>query len=270
MATIIDALKNGNNNAIGSIRMDSHERIEYLHRTLSGGALYDTPCRWIIQAAGIGYTVSQFDLSLSYAEEHANPGDDMRNIETSSRRLFSAKMRVVESVITSNGAYNVYLVNENDSRVIVNILIVKDYIEKIQFIDQRNDSQTIYKSAVDKICFMELDDKRAIYQVAYQMMAGASPTRRLGQSDDKSIDELINNTCYTLNFGNIVWNQAITTDPWQAFAKVAKMDCSAKAAIMLVLVNVARVDNTGLRVDILKQLSSVAQCDLPFRSKFFL
>lgn len=265
MTGIIDCLKSGNNTCrAGRVLMDSHERFEYLHRNLMGEGRYDKPCRWIIEGEDYGYHVCQYDLRLSQAEVNGttmwrNPSE----IETAARQILNMQMIIIDCGITSKGAYNVWLQDKNNNGLVVNLLIVKDYIEKIQFINQNSDSQTIYKSSVDKICFMELNEKRAIYQVAYQMMASASPTRTVSATDDSSIDELIRSTCYIPMLGNIVWNQIEMIGPREAFSVISHLDQCSKAAIILILLNVAREDNTRLRIDILLQLCSAVQCDMP-------
>lgn len=266
MAGIIDSLKAGDNiNGKGCVQMDSHERIEYFQRRQVGSSRFDRPCRWVIEACGDGYDVSQYDTRLFHEEvAGVTCWNNPSIIEANERELFSMRMRVVQYEVTSKGAYNVWLLGDDNPGMIVNLLIVKDYIEKIQFINHHDDSQTIYKSAVDKICFMEIEDKRAIYQTAYQMMASASPTRKVGPNDDPSIDELIRSTCYLAVFGNVIWNQIDMVGPWDAFRTVSMMDQSAKAAILSVLLNVARVDNTRVRIDILFQLCSASQCNIPF------
>ena len=119
--------------------------------------------------------------------------------------------------------------------------------------DRLNDIFIIYRSSLDKICFLSAEEKKAIFQTAYQMMVSAAG-RQLSYRDDPSIDELISGCCYMKALGDVLWNQATDLNPYQAFSTVASLDTSARAAIKLVLVNVARMDNSTLRFDILHQL----------------
>ncbi len=92
------------------------------------------------------------------------------------------------------------------------------------------------------------------------MMVSAAG-RQLTYRDDPSIDELISGCCYMKPLGDLLWNQATDLNPYEAFRTVAGLDNSAKAAVKLVLVNVARMDNSALRFDILRQLCQ--QASLP-------
>lgn len=258
---IIECLKNGWSADVGSsIVFDSHDKDEYRSGMPLGTSRYSNPCRWQIDAAESGYVVAQYDLSVNSSD--IAPQYEWLCSSIEGREIFGPQhMEVIDFEMTPKGATNVYMRSTEDPSKILILLIVSDHIEKIQFVDQNTGKQTIYRSAVDKICFLGLEEKKAIIQMGYQLIASASPLERVTEADDESIDILLDGCFYMKAFGNVVWNQATDFNPFEAFRIVSRLDESAKAAVKLVLVNVARADNVRLRFDILMQLC--VQASLP-------
>lgn len=258
---LIECLKNGWSADAGSlIVFDSHDKEEYCSGLLLGTSRYSSPCRWQIEAVESGYVVVQYDLSVNRCDIASQYEWLSSSIE--GREIFGPQhMTVVHFETTPKGATNVYMRSTEVPSNILILLIVSDHIEKIQFVDQNTEKQTIYRSAVEKICSLGLEEKKAIVQMGYQLIASASPCGRVTESDDESIDVLLDGCFFLKAFGNVVWNQATNLNPYEAFKIVSQLDESAKAAIKLVLVNVARVDNVRLRFDILRQIC--VQASLP-------
>lgn len=249
MNGIVSALIDKNNFSPSCLyRFDSHGRTEYHGNRQTTPELYDKPCRWEIEriySSSPGFEIRQFDLSIRPNEEEKT------------ELIYEDHMKIVHINETPQGAKNVYLESTIDGAKCLIALVVKDHIEKIQSVDRLNDIFIIYRSALDKICFLSADEKKSIFQTAYQMMVCAAG-RQLSYRDDPSIDELISGCCYMKNLGDLLWNQATVLNPYQALSTVASLDISARAAIKLVLVNVARMDNSTLRFDILHQLCQLA------------
>ena len=249
MNGIVSALIDKNNFSPSCLyRFDSHGRTEYHGNRQTTPELYDKPCRWEIEriySSSPGFEIRQFDLSIRPNEEEKT------------ELIYEDHMKIVHINETPQGAKNVYLECTIDGAKCLIALVVKDHIEKIQSVDRLNDIFIIYRSALDKICFLSADEKKSIFQTAYQMMVCAAG-RQLSYRDDPSIDELISGCCYMKNLGDLLWNQATVLNPYQALSTVASLDISARAAIKLVLVNVARMDNSTLRFDILHQLCQLA------------
>lgn len=245
MNGIVSALIDRNNFCPSCLyRFDSHGRTEYHGNKQTTPELYDKPCRWEIERVNTsspGFEIRQYDLSIRPYEEDKT------------KLIYKDHMKIVQINETPQGAKNVYLESTIDGAKCLIALVVKDHIEKIQSVDRLNDIFIIYRSSLDKICFLSAEEKKAIFQTAYQMMVSAAG-RQLSYRDDPSIDELISGCCYMKALGDVLWNQATDLNPYQAFSTVASLDTSARAAIKLVLVNVARMDNSTLRFDILHQL----------------
>lgn len=263
MNSIVSALVAKNNSTTSCLyRFDSHGRTEYHGNRQITSELYDKPCRWEIERTSSftpGFEIRQYDLSIS-SQEKATYGFNSWDSGSGKRLIYEDHMKIVHIAETPQGAKNVYLESTRDGANCLIALVVKDHIEKIQSVDRLNDVFIIYRSSLDKICFLTAEEKKAIFQTAYQMMVSAAG-RQLSYHDDPSIDELISGCCYMKHLGDLLWNQATDLNPYEAFRTVAALDSSAKAAVKLVLVNVARMDNSALRFDILRQLCQ--QASLP-------
>ena len=220
-------------------RFDSHARIRYHNLSQIGDKEYDTPCKWIISRSHDkgGYIIRQYDLSDANFD----------------KLVYQDHMLVKDINETNKGAKNVFLESTIDGARCLILLVVNDHIEKLQTVDRLNDDAIVYLSAIDTICFLGIEEKKAILQVGYQIMISSGHV--LSPADDESIDELLSGCFYMRFLGEILWNDAIFYNPYEAFNLISKQDTNVRHAIKLVLLNVAMKDRRVSRLHALREFS---------------
>lgn len=108
-----------------------------------------------------------------------------------------------------------------------------------------------------------MEKKIAVIQLGYQLIASAAG-RPLSSSDDASID-IILNECMVLSgnkqideiLSNALWNEAILFNPYKSFQIVSSFTRNEKDAFKQMMLEVAKKDNSFLRMDILLQIFSI-------------
>lgn len=107
---------------------------------------------------------------------------------------------------------------------------------------------------------LPIEKKKAVIQLGYQLIVSAAG-RPLSSLDNESID-IIMSECVVQSgiqpidemSSNVLWNEAIFLDPFEAFRIVSLFNQVEKEAFKRMMLKVARQDNTFLRMDILSQI----------------
>lgn len=99
------------------------------------------------------------------------------------------------------------------------------------------------------------EEMAAVMQLTYQLI-GCAKQEPVSEEDNASIDVMMRMLGFKTNMGNLIWNIAVDMNPYEAFRVISGFSSKKKEAFKGLILAVADVENTFLRMDIANQIFS--------------